>query len=75
MLCIKVGEEHDELNHEQVSAWSRAITKGKATLAKPHAQLQVGIDELVAEQAKAREAKNTQKRNSASEHSYDSPTP
>jgi hypothetical protein len=37
MPCVKVGEEHVRLNHEQVSAWSRAITKGKATPAKPHA--------------------------------------
>src|SRR3954451_12301830 len=71
MPCVKVGEEHVRLNHEQVSAWSRAITKGKATPAKPHAQLQVRINELAAEQAKARETKNTQKTKQRRDRSHE----
>jgi hypothetical protein len=39
MPCIKIGEEYVKFNHKQVSAWNRAITKGKATLAVPHTQL------------------------------------
>jgi hypothetical protein len=30
-----VSEEHVKLNYEQVSAWSRVITKGKVILAVP----------------------------------------
>ena len=37
--CVKVGEEHIKLNHEQVGAWSRAINKGRATLERPHTRL------------------------------------
>jgi hypothetical protein len=69
MPCVKVGEEHVKLNHEQVGAWSRAINKGKATMEKPHARLQLRIEEQAAEQAKAREAKNTQKKKQRKERS------
>jgi hypothetical protein len=82
MPCIRVGEEHVKLNHEQVSAWSKAINKGKATMEKPPARLQFRIEQLGKEQANAREAKNAsgkkkkkkQRRNRSNEDSSSSST-
>ena len=54
--CVKIDDEHVKLNHDEVGAWSRAINKGKATMEKPHAQLQAQIEATAAAQVKARKA-------------------
>jgi hypothetical protein len=70
--CVKVGDEHVKITHDQLGAWSRAINKGKATLETPHSRLQEWIEGQAAAQAKARETKQQKKKKQESRSDEDS---